>query len=98
MPHNFRTTSASGRFNCLQQFLVNAGLTLRFVAIFAADLADAACGSLDSVYHDYLAVNKFNDDILLNPGDQLYSCNGIFCLTYESNDIILYHTPSGQNV
>lgn len=98
MPHSFRTSSAKGRVNHLQQLLISAGLTIGFVAIFAADLANAACGSLDSVYHEYLAVNKFNDDILLNPGDQLYSCSGIFRLTYESNNVVLYHTPSGQNI
>lgn len=80
----------------LRRLMLEATLFGIFIAALIAKPTHGACGTLDSVYHDNIAVNLFYEDILFLAGDQLTSCNEKFRLEYRSDNVVLIHVPSSQ--
>lgn len=80
----------------LRQIMMEIAFFVTLIATFIANPAYGACGTLDSFYHDNIAVNLFYEDIVFSRGDQLLSCNEKFRLEYRSDNVVLIHTVSGQ--
>lgn len=80
----------------LWQTMLRIAFFITFIATLIANPTHGACGTLDSVYHDETAINRFYEDIIFSPGDQLVSCNGNFRLEYRSDDVVLIHDASSQ--
>lgn len=57
------------------------------------------CGEISSVYREAPATSLFSDDISFSSGSELYSCSGVFRLTYQNEgNVVLYYTPSNQAI
>lgn len=65
----------------------------------STDAIQNNCGETKSVYEKAPATDSFSDDISFSPGSELYSCSGVFRLTYQNDgNIVLYHTPSSHAI
>ena len=78
------------RFDHLGRMLIVSALAAAFMALLATNPANAECGVLDSSLQDP------GSHLVLNPGEEVTSCNGNLVLTFEGSNVVLKHIPSSQ--